>query len=194
MVTALLIILLVSSLALIGSGEPQSKIIYTGYNFMVQYGDQVNPLNLTSRASIYEFIESNPGTHMRNICSNLGISIGQVQYHLERLSDYELIESEKESKYKRFFVSRVFTEFEKRVLAYLRKPNAEKIIKYTSFGDGCSHQELAELLGVSSQAVTWHVQRLTEDMIIEAYSRENSTVYQVTDATRVALDNIQYVF
>ncbi|MCW4014131.1 MAG: winged helix-turn-helix transcriptional regulator, partial [Candidatus Bathyarchaeota archaeon] len=126
------------------------------------------------------------------ICESLSISIGSVQYHLERLTECELIESEKESKYKRFFVSRRFTEFEKQLIAFLRKPNAKLIVKYTSTQEGCSHQELANLLGVSSQAVTWHVQRLTDEGIIDSWVQGYSTFYRVTEETQAAIDTLQY--
>ena len=192
MVTALLIITLLTSILLLGSDETQYEVNLIGHDVYLHYNYQTSPLNLTSRATIYEFIQSNPGTHMRNICESLSISIGSVQYHLDRLTEYELIESEKESKYKRFFVSRRFTEFEKRLIAFLRKPNAKLIVKYTSTQEGCSHQELANLLGVSSQAITWHVQRLKEEKIIESWSREYSTYYRVTDETHAALEALQY--
>lgn len=149
MVSTLLIIILLSSIVLVSQDEDQYQVQYIGHSYLLQYGNQTSPLNLTSRATIYEFIVSNPGTHLRNICESLSISIGSAQYHLERLTESELIESEKESKYRRFFVSRRFTEFEKKLIAFLRKPNARRIVKYTSTQEGCSHQELAELLGVS---------------------------------------------
>jgi predicted transcriptional regulator len=172
--------------------EDQYEVKYIGHNVYSACNYQTSPLNLTSRATIYEFIQSNPGTHLRNICESLSISIGSVQYHLDRLTECELIESEKESKYKRFFVSRRFTEFEKRLIAFLRKPNARLIVKYTSVEEGCSHQMLADLLGVSSQAVTWHVQRLTDEGIIDSWVQGYSTYYRVTEETQAAIDALQY--
>ncbi len=191
---ALLIVSLIGSLFACRSEEDQIEAVFTGQGFMLRFNTESNPLNLTSRANIYDFIQSNPGTHFRKICTGLGISIGSVQYHLEQLTENKLIESEKESKYKRFFISRRFSEFEKRLLAYLQKPNAKMIIKYTSAFEGCSHQELARLLGISSQAVTWHVKRLLDENIIESGEGENMTFYWITDETREAIVDLEHQF
>ena len=190
----LLIASLIGSLFAYRSEENQIEAVFTGQGFMLQFNTESNLLNLTSRANIYDFIQSNPGTHFRKICTGLGISIGSVQYHLEQLSERDLIESEKESKYRRFFVSRRFSEFEKRVIAFLQKPNAKMIIKYTSTLEGCSHQELASLLGVSSQAVTWHVKRLMDENVIESRKIEGMTFYWVTDDARDVLLHLEYLF
>ncbi|MCW4014509.1 MAG: hypothetical protein NWF07_16185, partial [Candidatus Bathyarchaeota archaeon] len=65
MVTALLIIILLTSMVLLSSDETQYEIKIIGQNVNPLYSNQTSPLNLTSRATIYEFIQSNPGTHMR---------------------------------------------------------------------------------------------------------------------------------
>ena len=180
LVAAILIISIIG--ALLGF-EPEDRFeaVFTGHSFVIKYRNDSNPLNLTSRANIYDFIQSNPGAHLRRICSCLSISIGSAQYHLDQLLESKLIESEKESKYRRFFVSRKFSAFEKMVIAFLRKPNARLIMKYTSTNEGCSHQELSRLLGISSQAVTWHIKRLLDENMIEARVWDNSTYYRISD-------------
>ncbi len=191
---ALLIFSLLGTLLAFNPEDYKIEAVFTPGGFILQYRYDSNPLNLTSRANIYEYIQNNPGAHLRKICTGLSISIGSAQYHLEQLVEGDLIESEKESKYKRFFISRRFSEFEKRLIAYLRKPNARTIIKYTSEAEGCSHQELAKLLEVSSQAVTWHVKRLIDDEVLDSWTVENSTYYRVTDKTRDAFMSLGYRF
>ncbi len=97
----------------------------------VKYGLEAyaDPLNLTSRAMIYNYVVSHPGAHLRQICSQLDIAMGSAQYHLERLVDGELLESEKESRYRRFFASRRFSEFEKRVISLLNRDTTRKIVE-----------------------------------------------------------------
>ena len=193
-IATLLIISIVGGFLAYSPEEHHFEVVFSGQGFVLQYRQDSNLLNLTSRANIYDFIDNNPGTHLRNICAGLGISIGSVQYHLAQLSENELIESEKESKYKRFFISRKFSELEKRLIAFLQKPNAKRIIKYASLYEGCSHQELARLLGISSQAVTWHVKRLLDENVIESWAVDNSTYYIVTEDTREALTVLGYEF
>ncbi len=186
-VVALLIFSLIGTLLPLDEEGHQIEAIFIGHEFILQFRHESNPLNLTSRANIYNFIQSNPGAHLRKICTSLSISIGSAQYHLEKLIEGELIESEKESKYKRFFVTKKFSEFEKKLIAFLRKPKARMIVKYTSSVDGCTHQELAKLLDVSSQAVTWHVKQLLDDNVVESWVMQNSTYYRVTGEAGIAL-------
>jgi len=190
---AVLVILSLLGTLVMCSAEPPIQATYTGQGFVLQYSNG-SPLNLTSRATIYDFILRNPGTHFRNICTSLGLSIGTVQYHLEQLVEGELIESEKESRYKRFFISRRFSGFEKLIISFLQKPMARKIIKYTSSPEGFSHQELVHCLGVSSQAVTWHVKRLMDEGILESEMIDNSTYYYTTGKARISLDKLGYLF
>ena len=113
--------------------------------------------------------------------------MGTAQYHLDQLLESNLIEFKRDSKYKRFFLARKFSDFEKKLFSYLRKPTSKQIITYALDDAGCSHQKLAELIGVSSQAITWQVKRLMNDNVLESSNSVNSTNYIVTEETLKAL-------
>lgn len=140
-----------------------------------------NPLNLTSRATIYSFIQNNPGAHLRQVCNKLNISIGSAQYHLERLVEGDLLESEKESKYRRFFVSRRYSDFEKTLISLLNRHNTRRIIELVIATGGVSHQKLASEVGVTSQAITWQVQRLIEKQVVRSFEVEGRIIYYATE-------------
>jgi predicted transcriptional regulator len=187
-VTVILIIFsLIATLFLFHNENNSLAVIYDGQPYLLDNYQNFNALNLTSRTNIYTLIRNNPGTHLRNICSSLGISMGTAQYHLDQLVKSNLIEFERDSKYKRFFLARKFSDFEKKLLCYLRKPTSKRIIAYALDDGGCSHQELADLIGISSQAITWHVKRLMSDNVLESYNLVNSTNYLVAEETRKAL-------
>lgn len=177
--TVMVFCLLLSVLISAEEVEPTTR--RTGSHFIVGLEGIGNPLNLTSRATIYGFIQNNPGAHLRQVCNELNISIGSAQYHLDRLVEGDLLESEKESKYRRFFVSRRFSDFEKTLIALLNRPTTRRIIELIVDKGSISHQELAFNVGVSSQAITWQVKRLVEKQVVSHIMVEGCTVYYATE-------------
>lgn len=185
----LLALCLILSLALVQKENPFRHGVTT--SIRVGYHDIGNPLNLTSRANIYSYVQSNPGIHLRQICNDLSISIGSAQYHLDRLVEGDLLESEKESKYRRFYESNRFTGNEKTLIALLNRKTTRKIIEMVIRSNGCSHMKIAEGVGISSQAVTWQVKRLIEKGIVTLVEVENSKHYFVNDNIQEIIDKIE---
>lgn len=170
--------LVFSILIPIKTKNPITQTVSTPY--IVGFEGIGNPLNLTSRASIYTYVDANPGAYLRQICSALDISIGSAQYHLNRLVEGDLLESEKESKYKRFYVSRRFNELEKLLISLMNRPTTRIIIELVVIG-GVSHKRLIEETGVSSQAITWQVQRLVEKGVVYPMNGVKGTFYHPSD-------------
>ena len=106
------------------------------------------------------FILTNPGVYMRELSEDLGLSMGVVQYHIWVLTKNGEIEDCKTGKHRRFFGASRYGEVERRVISVLRQGTAGRILQALSTGEPLSHTSLAALLGVSSQALTWHMKRL----------------------------------
>ena len=62
---------------------------------------------------LLSFIQDNPGYHLRRIKRVMGISMGTVQYHLDRLEKNGKITSTKRGFYKYYFPIGIFKENEK---------------------------------------------------------------------------------
>ena len=188
---SLLIASLLASIFFIDDVPKASMVEYSNGGFNVMYWTSSGPLNLTSRSMIYNFIQANPGAHLRRISSALSISIGSAQYHLDRMVNGELLETEKDSKYKRFYVARRFSEIEKQVIALLNRPTTRRIIKLLQRDGEIRHQVLACSLGVTSQAITWQVKLLRDQDIIFPSEKNGVTCYMLTRAARVVLVDLE---
>jgi len=143
-----------------------------------QYFSDVSFRNYT-RNSIYSLIETYPGIHFREICRELSLSIGVVQYHLKMLEEERKVTAYRNGKYKRFFEFRKFSEEEKKIISNLRHPLSLRIVAYLSENPGTSHMELANSMGVPSQLLSWHINKLRANKIIVRKTELRRTMYSV---------------
>ena len=163
------------------SGTVTSIIIIDGSITMIILGIGLNifadyvfnkeasvELEQDSRSKIYNLIKGNQGIHLREICRKLDKKMGVIQYHIHVLEKANLIDSVKEGRYRRFFIHNGNGESSKTLLCYLQRDSSRKILEYLAINDDekVSHGDLAESLGISSQAITWHMKKLESEGIV----------------------------
>ncbi|NVM30633.1 MAG: hypothetical protein HWN65_17470 [Candidatus Helarchaeota archaeon] len=139
-------------------------------------------LNQSTRQKIYDLIERNEGIHLREICRALDKKMGVVQYHIYVLEGANLISSMKDGRYKRFFVNHRDSPGERLVISILQRETTGKVLMmiFEKNGDGVSHSSIAKEMKSSSQAITWHIHKLTDAGIISTTKMGNQKVYQIT--------------
>jgi DNA-binding transcriptional ArsR family regulator len=120
----------------------------------------------STRTEILNFIAENPGVQFRAICAGLGLSIGVVQFHVGQLLKNALITSHRKGRYKRFFTGK-FSRAEMEAISAARLGRVRCILKALLEGKALSHRELAERAGISSQGLTWQMNRLRETGFVE---------------------------
>jgi len=152
-----------------------SVIDYTSF-----YQNQSNILSQSTRLEIYTFIEDNPGTHFRDICEKLELSVGVVQYHLKLLTKAELISVYDDNRYKRFFQSGRLKESEMRLISLLRHKTVGRILLVLSKNQSISHQSLTFKIGISSQALSWQMRRLRRMEVVDTVRERLTVKYFVT--------------
>ncbi len=154
--------------------DDQKSLIFSTPMVVVGSFENSNLLNQSTRIEIYNLVKDNPGIHLRGICVELGISVGVAQYHIQLLTSSGLLSSRRYGRWMRYFVSRRFNEVEMKIIHLLRGETSGKILSMLLREQIISHKNLASKLGISSQAVTWHIKRLKRDNIVE-YVTENET-------------------
>ena len=132
-----------------------------------------------TRAEIYDFIKANPGTQFRGICNQLGLSIGLAQFHLGVLKKAGLISFFRDGRYKRFFQSNRFSNKEMQILSLLRHNTAKKILTTVLGRKSISHSKLAHELSVTSQGLTWQMNRLEKEGIIQENKQGMKVIYSM---------------
>jgi len=135
----------------------------------------------TTRMSIFSFIGSNPGVQFRAICSGLGLSVGVVQFHLGVLEKKCVITSLCVGKYKRFFVSGKFSYKEMETIAALKLGTVKSMLKMILEDRCISHHELATKICITSQGLTWQINRIRQSGLIVEYRNGLSVSYSIND-------------
>lgn len=120
--------------------------------------------NATDR--ILLFIQENPSCHLRKIKKELGLAMGTVQYHLDRLEKGGRITSQRHGLHKYYFVVG-FEENEKILLEVLSNETAREILMFIVEKKSPSQIEIGEYVGISPASVNWHIKRLEDSKIVD---------------------------
>jgi predicted transcriptional regulator len=135
------------------------------------------------------FIQDNPGCHLRRIKRAMNVSMGTVQYQLDKLEKMGRITSSRRGLYKHYFAAGLFKENEKDILEVLTHETARKILMFIMEQKNPSQTDIVNSVKISPRSISWHVGRLVAlKLIVEIkdgkYKRyellENDTKYILT--------------
>ena len=116
--------------------------------------------------TILQFIQKNPGCHLREIKRVLDMSMGTIQYHLNLLEKEGKIISEKQHLYKNYFSAGMFKQNEKNILNILKIETLRDIIMFIIEKTNPTQSEIVEKLDLSAASVSWSLSRLIESGMI----------------------------
>ena len=117
--------------------------------------------------------------HLRKVCRDLGLGIGDVQYHVDRLERDGSVESSRSGTYRRLYVAGIFGENEGAILSALSLRTPRELILHLIDKPGLSQEGLASELGLSRPSVSWNVKRLVRLGLVERGEAGRSTSYRV---------------
>jgi DNA-binding MarR family transcriptional regulator len=156
-----------------------------------QYSDDAPPFSSSSRQPpealnrtqrrIFEYITAHPGVHLRQICRELGLAMGDVQYHIHRLERDGRINSARRGFYKFFYSSALFGEKQRDVLSVLSLDAPRELLLNIIEKPNTSQEELAGATMVSQPTVSWHLKRLVDLGILEKQQTGRIVTYRVAD-------------
>lgn len=124
--------------------------------------------NQTTRELILAYIVANPGVYLREVADDLDFSMGVVQYHIWALTKDGEVEDCRAGRFRRFFDAGTFQELERKVISLLRQETAGRILTLLSKDGHLTHTNLARVLGISSQALSWQIARLRTMGVVQA--------------------------
>jgi DNA-binding MarR family transcriptional regulator len=115
------------------------------------------------RKRIYVYVQNNPGEHFRSILVKLNLTNGTLAHHLSTLEKENLIRSEKDGLYRRFYPAGYHIEEESVKLSTIQLSILECIKKRP----GLSQKEVSEMVEISNSTVNYNVKSLQEKGMIE---------------------------
>ena len=130
---------------------------------------------------ILQFIQNNPGCHLRGIKDVIQISQGTVQYHTDRLEKMGRITSTTSGLYKHYFPVGIFQNNEKEILQILSQETTRQILMYIVEQKSPTQTDIVNSVGISASSVNWHMKRLLEFRLVEEIKEGKYKRYQLHD-------------
>ncbi len=116
----------------------------------------------SNTAKVLQYIQENPGCHLRQIKRNLDLSMGTMQYHLNMLEKQGKVSSERHNLHKYYFPIGLFEQKERHILKILNQDTAREILMVILEKKNPTQTDIAGLIGVSAASANWHMNRLIE--------------------------------
>jgi predicted transcriptional regulator len=113
------------------------------------------------------FIQENPGCYMRKIKNELNLSMGTVQYHVDRLEKMGRITSNRHGLYKHYFPIGIFGDREREVLQVLNQETAREILMFIIEQRNPTQTDIVNKIEISAASVNWHLVRLIDSHIVD---------------------------
>lgn len=132
-----------------------------------------------SRGRILGYVSTRPGAHLRQMCRDLGLAMGDVQYQVGRLEREGRIVSVRRGFYRFFYPASLFAQRQRDVLSVLSLDTPRELLLAVIGAPGSSQEELARLVGVSQPTASWHLKRLVELGVVEKKEKGKSYRYRL---------------
>jgi predicted transcriptional regulator len=131
---------------------------------------------------VLHFIQDNPGCHLRRVKRAMAISMGTVQYQLDKLEKMGKITSTRRGLYKYYFPARLFKENEKEILEVLTHETARKILLFIIEQKSPAQTDIVNNVKISPRSVSWHLRRLIDLKIIIEIKEGKYKRYQLHES------------
>ncbi|XRP96647.1 winged helix-turn-helix transcriptional regulator [Methanocaldococcus sp. 16A] len=150
-------------------------------------------LELELRRKIYNLIKKHPGIHFRELERKLNIATGNLQYHLQYLEKKNLIKSENDGGYVRYFPKDCqLDENEKKIMSFLRRRTSRYIILYLLSRESTNNKNIAKDLNLSPSTVSWHLNNLINAGIVEKEKIGRESFFKIKNPEKIVNILITY--
>jgi DNA-binding transcriptional ArsR family regulator len=157
-------------------------------------GPRAEPSADATQDRILDYVTRHPGVYLRQICRELGLAMGDVQYHVHRLEKERRISSSRRGFYRFFYPSGLFGDRQKDILGVLSLDTPRELLLQMLAAPGSGQDALVRAVGVSQPTVSWHLKRLIDLGIVQKEQVGRNAVYRVVGggAADIALFMMNY--
>jgi len=141
---------------------------------------------------ILEYIKENPGCFLRQIKSQLGLSMGTTQYHLDYLVKSKKVASLRRGLRKLYFVNEISNGIkESHIFSVLSQETSREILLYIINHQNATPPDLIREIGISGASVSWHIKRLLDFKLIYESRSGKSKKYKLAADSEIILQAIR---
>lgn len=148
-------------------------------------------LENNNRRKIYQVLEKNPGTYLRELQRIMNMPLATVEYHIDYMTRKKLIFAETEDHHKRYY-TKPLDPTDKKLLPALRQKRMREIVLITLANKKVKYQTLADNLKLPHSTLSLYLKHLTEKNILTREKIGYETLYTVQNEDAVAKVLIAY--
>ena len=119
-----------------------------------------------TRDRIATHVSTHPGVHFNELVEVLDLAPGQVQYHIRRLLDHDVLAREELYGRTHYFPPE-YDEWERGALALIRRETARDILAYLIEHGPIPPGSVADELNIARSTVEWHLDHFVEQDVVE---------------------------
>ena len=158
----------------------------------IKYVTPENVLDTDVRKSLYEYIDTYPGSHLREIARELDLKPSNAAWHLRKLEQTNLVRSRVIGGKKVYYLVEGGVEARKEAIAesILRNKNAREIMLYLQDNPGKHLLEISHALNLNHHTVKWHIKKMFMAELIDGDT--SNSAYPVYYPTEIGAQAIQH--
>jgi DNA-binding MarR family transcriptional regulator len=128
-------------------------------------------LNNRLRKRIYVYVQNHPGEHFRSILTHLDLTNGTLAHHLYTLEKENLIRSQRDGLYRRFYPAGYQIDPGHITLTSIQ----QRIMDLVKEEPGHSQKEISQILEISNSTVNYNIKSMKEKGLIEMRKEGKNT-------------------
>lgn len=136
------------------------------------------------RSKIYHCIKENPGLHLRSLQRCLNIPLTSLQYHLNYMVRKKIIYEEKSENYTRYYCE-LLERRDREILSFLRQKRLREIVLLVLLNKKVNSQLIAETLDLSPSTISFYLNYLVENGILEQTKIGYENIYTLKEEIRI---------
>jgi predicted transcriptional regulator len=146
---------------------------------------QEDLLALKSRRTIFGHISDHPGTYLREMETNLGMSVGDLQYHLGQLEKAGMITALDDGRRKGYFVAAEIQYFDREAISVIRMRTPRRIIIHVLMNPDSTFTKILAEFNFTKGALSFHMKRLVNSGMLVKGKKERESIYRVSDPEKI---------
>lgn len=140
---------------------------------------------LANRRSIYNFIMSNPGSHLRRISRELDMKMGTLRHHLDYLEKMEMAVTRRVDNLKVYFAPGELRGDDKKLSSLLQQKRFRDIIILVLANPGLNCTDVSRELSLKLSTLSKYINILEERDVLKKEREGRKKVLRVTDERRI---------
>jgi DNA-binding MarR family transcriptional regulator len=146
------------------------------------HGDGV--LEHPARSELYALVQANPGLHFMELCDKVDFGASTLNHHLRVLERNQFVSRVRDGRYCRFFDQRagLYSRERKHAASVLRNDATAAIVAHIIQHPGIAQRDLADHFGIAPSTVSWHIDRLQREGLVQKQRDRHFTRYYMGTA------------